>query len=81
MEQKNDQQVTFEAALTRLEEITKSLERGDIPLEQSLKIFEEGTGLVRLCREMLDHAEQTVRLLVKDGEGKVGVVPFDEAGE
>ena len=45
---------SFEARMARLEEITKQLERGDIPLEESLKIFEEGTALIQTCKQMLD---------------------------
>ncbi len=72
-------ETTFEARMNRLEEITKQLERGDIPLEESLKIFEEGTALIQSCRQMLDGAEQKVRLLVRGESGAADeMVPFGE---
>jgi len=55
----------FEAALKRLEEIADKLERGDIPLEDSLKLYEEGQKLINLCREKLSKAEAKVKELVK----------------
>lgn len=61
----NNENQSFEALMTRLEEITRHLERGDIPLEESLKIFEEGTSLIQTCKRMLDGAEQKVRLLTR----------------
>ena len=48
---------TFEEALTRLEEIVRAMERGDVALEESMKLFEEGTGLVQKCSKLLDKAE------------------------
>ncbi|HAR45830.1 MAG: exodeoxyribonuclease VII small subunit [Nitrospirae bacterium GWC2_57_13] len=68
----------FEAALGRLEEIVKELEKGDLPLEQSLKLFEEGVKLSRLCTKRLDEAERKVEILVKDGSGNVTARPFGE---
>ena len=68
---------SFEARMARLEEITKQLERGDIPLEESLKIFEEGTALIQTCKQMLDGAEQKVRLLVRGTTDEM--VPFGDA--
>ena len=70
---------SFEVLMNRLEEITRRLERGDIPLEESLKMFEEGTALITACKKMLDGAEQKVRLLVR-GENGETLVPFDEEG-
>lgn len=61
-------EITFEQALARLEQIVKALEGGNVPLEDLIKLFDEGTGLVRLCTERLDKAEEKVRLLqMKDG--------------
>ena len=59
---------TFEAAVSRLEEIVTSLERGDVPLEDALKLFEEGTALCRECTALLDQAEQQVKILTSAGE-------------
>ncbi|MBQ1641807.1 MAG: exodeoxyribonuclease VII small subunit, partial [Oscillospiraceae bacterium] len=53
----------------RLEEIVRHLENGDLPLDESIRLFEEGTGLVSDCTEMLDKAEQKVEKLVKGPDG------------
>ena len=57
----NEKNATFEQNMARLEQIVRSLERGDAPLEESLKLFEEGTGLVRACGSLLDQAELLVK--------------------
>ena len=57
----NEKNATFEQNMLRLEQIVRSLERGDAPLEESLKLFEEGTALVRSCGMLLDEAELKVR--------------------
>jgi exodeoxyribonuclease VII small subunit len=71
----------FEAALARLEELVKELEQGDLPLEQSLKLFEEGIKLSRICNRRLEDAERRVELLLKDATGKIVAQPFDEEQE
>jgi exodeoxyribonuclease VII small subunit len=71
----------FEAALARLEEIVQELEKGDVPLEQSLKLFEEGIKLSRICTKRLDEAERKVEILVKDKAGNITAEPFEEEGE
>ncbi|MCQ2386075.1 MAG: exodeoxyribonuclease VII small subunit [Clostridia bacterium] len=63
-----DKEPTFEEALERLETIVRSLEEGKMTLEDSLKGFEEGIGLVRLCTRKLDEAEQKVTVLLQDGK-------------
>ena len=60
---------TFEQSLTRLEQIVRQMERGDVPLEQALALFEEGTGLVSSCTKLLDEAELKVVQLTKGAEG------------
>jgi exodeoxyribonuclease VII small subunit len=60
----------FEDAMTRLETIVSELEKGDLPLDESLKIFEEGIRLSKTCLKMLDEAERKVEILVQDKEGK-----------
>jgi exodeoxyribonuclease VII small subunit len=62
--------VKFEEALARLETIVMELERGDLPLEDSMRIFEEGIKLSRACLKMLEEAERRVEILVKDKDGK-----------
>jgi len=71
----------FEAALARLEEIVKELEQGDLPLEQSLKLFEEGIKLSRICNRRLEDAERRVEILLKDDAGKVVAQSFNEEEE
>ncbi len=68
----------FEAALARLEEIVQELEKGELPLEQSLKLFEEGIRLSRICTKRLDEAERKVEILLKDKNGAIKAEPFDE---
>lgn len=74
-------QKTFETALERLEAIVEKLEKGDLSLEQSLKLFEEGVKLARACNRRLDEAERKVEILLKDREGNLRVQSFEEAAE
>lgn len=68
----------FEKKLTRLEEIVQKMEKGDIPLDQSLKLFEEGIGLTRDCQTQLSDAENKIRLLVDLDANKQAVTkPFN----
>jgi exodeoxyribonuclease VII small subunit len=67
----------FEDALTKLEKIVSKLEEGDIPLEESLKFFEEGIRLSRFCNQKLDEAEKKVEILLKDKNGMLKPQPFD----
>ena len=60
---------TFEENMTRLEEIVTRLEKGDVPLSQSLSLFEEGTRRAAACRTELDQAEQQVVRLMKGPDG------------
>ena len=60
---------TFEQSLGRLEEIVKQMERGDVPLEQALSLFEEGTALVGSCTKLLVEAELKVVQLTKGADG------------
>ena len=63
------EEFVFESAMKRIEEIVRLLEQGDAPLDQSLALFEEGTGLIKKCSVALDQAEQKVDMLVKAPEG------------
>lgn len=67
----------FEDALNKLEKIVSKLEEGDIPLEESLKLFEEGIRLSRFCNQKLDEAEKRVEILLKSKEGDLRPHPFD----
>lgn len=68
----------FDDMLVRLDEIVRQLEKGDAPLEDSLKLYEEGAGLIRQCAKQLDEAEQTVVRLQKGPDGAPVELPFDE---
>ena len=69
--------LTFEQQLARLEEIVAALEKGDAPLADSLKLFEEGTKLVTACSDQLDRAEQQVVKLMKGADGAPVELPFE----
>jgi len=60
---------TFEDALERLEEIAEKLERGDMPLDESLKSYEEGVRAYRHCSELLKEVEKKIEILTREGEG------------
>ena len=62
--------VKFEYAMARLETIVAELEKGDLPLDDSLKIFEEGIRLSKTCLKMLEDAERKVEILVQEKDGK-----------
>ena len=68
----------FEQALKRLSTIVAGLERGDLPLEESLHLFEEGVKLSRYCSERLEEAERRIAVLVKEKGGKTSEVPWTE---
>ncbi len=74
----SEQNLSFELSLRRIEEIVKSLENGSAALDESMKLFEEGTALIRRCGEMLDKAEQQVVRLKKGPDGEPQELPFDE---
>ncbi len=69
--------ISFEEALGRIDEIVKALEKGDVALAESMKLFEEGTSLIRRCSDMLDKAEQRVVKLKKGPDGEPLELPFD----
>lgn len=68
----------FEASLGALEKIVRELERGDLPLEESLKLFEQGVKLSRECQDRLNQAERRVELLLRDTEGRPVLSAFDD---
>lgn len=65
----NEQNQTFEESMQRLEEIVRLMERGDVALDDSLKLFSEGTDLIKRCSELLDNAELQVRKVLPDANG------------
>ena len=66
----NEENKTFEQNLRLLEEIVRAMERGDVALEESLRLFQEGTELVRSCGKLLDDAEQQVKLVLSGPDGE-----------
>lgn len=67
---------SFEESLKKLETIVDQLEKGDLSLEDSLKLFEEGVGLSSACKKELDTAEGKVQILMKQRDGSLKTEPF-----
>jgi exodeoxyribonuclease VII small subunit len=78
---KNNEQQTrsFEASLEALEQIVQELERGDLPLEKSLELFEQGIRLSRECQERLSQAERRIEVLLRDSQGRPVVSAFENS--
>ena len=70
----------FEECLQRLEKIVQELERGDVPLEKSLTLFEEGMQLSASCRKQLEEAEGKIEILIKQN-GRIQTEPFEPPAE
>lgn len=68
----------FESSLRELEQIVEQLEAGNLPLEQSLELFEKGVRLSRECQTRLDDAERKVEVLMKGSDGSLKTAPFQE---
>ena len=75
MNQKNK---TFEESMVRLEQIVRAMERGDVPLEESLRLFQEGTELVRSCGKLLDNAQLQVNKIMTAADGSPVEEEFDD---
>lgn len=73
----NEQPKTFEASLEALERIVAELELGDLPLERSLELFEQGIGLSRQCQERLSQAERRIEVLLRDSQGRPVASPYE----
>lgn len=69
---------SFEESLEALEKIVSQLEEGDLPLEKSLELFEEGVRLSRKCQQRIEAAERRIEMLVKDAEGNPALEAFAE---
>ena len=70
--------LSFEQSMARLDEIVRHLEKGDMPLNDSLSLFEEGTALIRSCEKQLDEAEQKVVKLRKGPDREPEELPFED---
>lgn len=75
----SESKMSFEDSIKRLDEIVRQLEKGDAPLSESLKMFEEGTSLIASCDNMLNTAEQMVLKLKKGPDGEPIELPFESA--
>lgn len=71
----------FESSLEELERIVRELERGDLALEKSLELFEQGVKLSRACQERLNEAERRIEILTRDNQGRPAIRPFDTEKE
>jgi exodeoxyribonuclease VII small subunit len=79
MKNNEEQPKSFEASLEALEEIVHQLEAGDLPLEKSLELFEDGIRLSRQCQERLNQAERRIEVLLRDNQGRPVVSAFEES--
>jgi exodeoxyribonuclease VII small subunit len=77
----NNKSPNFETSLEELERIVRELERGDLPLEKSLELFEQGVKLSRACQERLNEAERRIEILTRDNQGRPTVRPLDAEAE
>ena len=74
----NEKNMTFEASMQRLEQIVRIMERGDAQLDESLKLFQEGTELVRTCEKMLSDAELQVKMVMTAADGSPVLEDFQD---
>ena len=74
-------EMKFEEAMTLLEDKVRLLESGNMPLDESLKAYEEAIGLVKLCNEKLESAEARVRILTESADGSITDAPFSGLNE
>jgi len=74
-------EISFEKALEKLEKIVEELESGDLPLDASLKKYEEGIKLARACQGQLDEAKEKIELLMKDDSDRFETKPFGGKGQ
>ena len=74
----NPSNETFEASMLRLEQIVRAMEKGDVELEESLRMFQEGTELIRRCGKLLDEAELQVKKIMTAPDGSPGEEAFTD---
>ena len=77
----NQQNKTFEESMQRLEQIVRAMERGDVPLEESLKLFQEGTELVRSCNQLPENAQLQVKKIVTNPDGTPAEEDFNDGND
>ncbi len=81
MAKKDRREKKFEEAIEELEKIVEQLESGDLSLQDSLAVFEEGVGLVKYCNRKLTEVEKKIELLVKDKDGRLQLEPLTDSGD
>ena len=72
---------SFEASLKQLEEIVEKLEKGNLPLEDSIKLFEDGVALSKACKAQLDKAEARLQVLTRDRDGSMKLETLDDSAD
>jgi exodeoxyribonuclease VII small subunit len=72
---------TFESSLEELERIVRELEQGELPLERSLELFEQGVALSRECQDRLNQAERRIEILMRDNKGQPTAQPFESEND
>ncbi len=72
------EEIKFEEALARLEAVVNRLESGELALEESLQLFEEGVHLTKVCTNRLEEAERRITILLKNERGELQEAPFEE---
>ena len=75
------QKIDFEKSLGRLEEVVRRLEHANLPLDEAMKLFEEGVDLAQKCQKQIEQAEGRVDILLKSAHGKLAPAPFQPDGE
>ncbi len=80
MSEQEKDQLSFEEAMQKLEEIVGRLENGDVPLETAIELFQEGMTLSRLCGSKLEQVESRIQMLVDNGQG-LQKKPFAQAND
>ena len=76
----NEKNQSFEQNMARLEQIVRAMERGDVALEESLKLFQEGTQLVRSCSQLLDNAQLQIQKVLTAPDGSPVMEDIDDEG-
>ena len=74
----NEKNMTFEQSMQRLEQIVRAMERGDVALDESLKLFQEGTELVRSCGKLLDEARLQIQKVMTAADGSPVMEDFQD---
>ena len=71
---------TLESAMQRITEIVTAMEASDLPLEKLIDAYEEGVGLVKICQEKLDSADQRIQIITRNARGGVSLSDFEAEG-